>query len=135
MHPRRIPAMLELLADLAVDPEEPVGPDNPLRQVIVNTHSPSVVAEVNDDALLVAEVTPEGRRDWRLRLSFLPDTWRSRVSKDTPPVARGVLQDYLNPLGRTSDPEPPRPGVRRVKDRPDLQMLLPYPEPAAAAEE
>lgn len=120
MHPRRIPAMLRLLADLAVDPDEAVGPDNPFRQVIVNTHSPSVVAEVPDDALLVAEVV----RDWHLRLAFLPETWRSRVEPNVPTVARGLLQDYLNPLHRGDEPLPSRPGSRRVKDRSDLQLLL-----------
>jgi predicted ATPase len=103
MHPRRIPAMLRLLQDLAVSPDLPVGPDNPLRQVIVNTHSPSVVAEVPDDSLLVAQAPQErrlgGQRTWRLTFSPLPDTWRSRIDENSPTVAKGVLQDYLNPLG------------------------------------
>ena len=34
----RIPAILELLRDIAADTREPIGPDNPLRQIIVNTH-------------------------------------------------------------------------------------------------
>ena len=37
IHPERIPAILELLMDVAVDTQQPVGNDNPLRQVIVNT--------------------------------------------------------------------------------------------------
>src|SRR5262249_23318040 len=45
IHPERIPAMLRLLQDIAVNVEEPVSPDNPLRQVIVNTHSPAVVMQ------------------------------------------------------------------------------------------
>jgi predicted ATPase len=44
IHPERIPAMLGLLRDIVTDVSEPLGPDNPLRQVIVNTHSPAVVA-------------------------------------------------------------------------------------------
>lgn len=55
IHPRRIPAMLQLLQDIAVDVECPVGPDDLLRQVIVNTHSPAVVPQVPDASLLVAE--------------------------------------------------------------------------------
>jgi hypothetical protein len=31
IHPERIGAMLTLLQDIAVDPTEPVGDDNPLR--------------------------------------------------------------------------------------------------------
>jgi hypothetical protein len=37
IHPANIPAMLNLLRDLAVDPADAPGPDNPVRQVIVNT--------------------------------------------------------------------------------------------------
>ena len=33
IHPERIPAILRLLQDIACDVDEPVGPDNPLRQV------------------------------------------------------------------------------------------------------
>jgi len=145
MHPRRIPAMIRLLQDLAVDPDEPVGPDNPLRQVIVNTHSPSVVAEVPDDSLLVAQVAHDrvgGRRTWRLTFAPLPDTWRNRIDPAAPAIARGVLQDYLNPLqgeeeaGEPADgpgAEQPRgkPTVRKVKHRQDLQLLLPFSRPAS----
>ena len=46
IHPERVPAMLDLLKDLTVDTEEEVGLDNPLRQVIVNTHAPAVVGLV-----------------------------------------------------------------------------------------
>ncbi|MGD0818971.1 MAG: AAA family ATPase, partial [Methanomassiliicoccales archaeon] len=52
IHPERIGAMLKLLKGLCVDPQDPVGADNPLRQVIVNTHSPAVVGLVDDDDLL-----------------------------------------------------------------------------------
>ena len=55
IHPERIPAMLELLRNMAVDPKEPVDETNPLRQVIVNTHSPGFVGEVPDDALIAVE--------------------------------------------------------------------------------
>ena len=54
IHPERIPVMLGLLKAIAVDPTEAVGVENPLRQVIVNTHSPGVVAQVSDQDLLIA---------------------------------------------------------------------------------
>ncbi len=41
MHPNRVPAMVELLHDLAVDAQLPVDETNPRRQVLVNTHSPA----------------------------------------------------------------------------------------------
>lgn len=136
MHPRRIPAMLELLQDLAVDPHEPVGPDNPMRQVIVNTHSPVVVADVPDDSLLVAQAMlcwVAGQRTSRLRFAPLPGTWRTSLDPDTPPVARGVLQDYLNPLhSGTEEGDRSRGGrTSRVKERLDLQLLLPLTSRAA----
>ena len=56
IHPERIPAMLKLLQDIAVDPTESIGPDNPLRQVIINTHSPDVVKQVPEDSLIVGEL-------------------------------------------------------------------------------
>jgi len=44
IHPAKLNAMNRLLHDIAVDPEEEaVAPDNPLRQVIVATHSPYFV--------------------------------------------------------------------------------------------
>lgn len=42
IHPSRVPNLVALLGDYAVDPEEPVAFDNPLRQVIINSHSPEV---------------------------------------------------------------------------------------------
>ena len=43
IHPERLEAMNRLLHDIAVDADEPVAADNPLRQVIVATHSPYFV--------------------------------------------------------------------------------------------
>ena len=39
-------------SDIAADTHEPAGEDNPLRQVIINTHSPAVVLlRVPDESL------------------------------------------------------------------------------------
>ena len=43
IHPGKIGAMNRLLHDLAVNAEEPVDSENPLRQVVVATHSPYFV--------------------------------------------------------------------------------------------
>jgi len=102
MHPLRIPAVIELLLDLAVDVDLPVDTDNPLRQVIINTHSPSVVARVQDDALLVARAIQITRGDAggvHLALRFLPQTWRHVVAHNDTTVTRGDLLAYLNPFG------------------------------------
>lgn len=123
IHPDRIPAMLRLLQDIATDVREPVGPDNPLRQVIINTHSPSVVAQVPDDSLLVAELKEtlrDGQRFTRVAFNPLENTWRDKTPERISTVAKGKLLAYLNPISNGESSS-------RVMDRPDLQLLLPYP--------
>jgi len=137
IHPDRIPAMLSLLQDIATDVEEPINSDNPLRQVIINTHSPSVVAQVPEDSLLVAELKESIESGTRFRhasFSPLPETWRTKAPEKPSPVLKGKLLAYLNPInpnGSDSDDavetDPPLK-VRRVMDRPDLQPLLPFPQ-------
>ncbi|HEY6331882.1 MAG TPA: AAA family ATPase [Blastocatellia bacterium] len=138
IHPERIPAMLRLLRDIAVDTDEPIGPDNPLRQVIINTHSPAVVGEVPEDSLLIAElresIDPDGARFKRLEFSCLPQTWRL-----LPEVSKGKLLSYLQPISpvdtqsepdMVADDDGQTPSrhrtARRVADRPDLQPFLPF---------
>ncbi len=139
IHPARIPAILQLLQDIATDLEEAVGPDNPLRQVIVNTHSPTVVQQVPDDSLVIAELREalhDGQRYKRAYFGCLPGTWRERANE--PAIAKGNLLAYLNPVVRQeqhSEGEP-KHGVhsdklakpRRVVDRADLQTYLPLLE-------
>ena len=134
IHPERIPAMLRLLQDIASDVDYPVGKDNPLRQVIVNTHSPVVVNQVPDDSLLVAESKAffkDGSRFKGVHFSWLPDTWRADAEPSTHPVPRGKLLSYLNPVSPidTSIHEKKSTKTRRVIDRSDLTMMLPlYPD-------
>ena len=142
IHPERVPAMLRLLQDIATDVNEPVGPDNPLRQVIVNTHSPAVVSQVDDGSLLVAELKESvrsGQRFKRVCFSCLSDTWRTKDAENVTIVSKGKLLAYLNPVA--SEPQEPdldgqrkaklpTSRTRRVVDRPDLQPLLPFPEQA-----
>jgi predicted ATPase len=143
LHPARIPAMIKLLQDIATDVDEPVGPDNPLRQVIVNTHSPAVVQQVTEDTLLVAEPCERihsGMRFAGVRFSCLPDTWRVKSSESN--VCKiGDLWAYLNsvfpadsasprgsPDGRVSTEKQKQSKHLRVVDR--LQMLFPWSQSA-----
>lgn len=132
IHPSRIPAIIQLLQDIACDVFEPIGPDNPLRQVIINTHSPVVVQEAPDESLLVALPkmnSVNGEQFQTVGFGWLSDTWRAEAEPDTPPVAIGNLLVYLNPIvpaavvGGQDRRSPPR----RVVDRPDLQLALPFP--------
>jgi len=143
IHPARIPAMIKLLQDIVTDVDEPVSEDNPLRQVIVNTHSPAVVQQVPEDTLLVAEPREsisDGRRFNGVRFSCLPDTWRVEKAQDEVDTCRmGDLLDYLNPvlpseyaMGEeatqvlASPRKKRRRYPKRVIDRPDVAPYLPY---------
>lgn len=142
IHPERIPAMIRLLRDIATDVNEPIGPDNPLRQVIVNTHSPAVVQQVPEASLLVAEIKELFRGKNRVKgvsFSCLPDTWRAKKSPNREHehvCPKGKLLAYLNPvplaksyheIDETSAAKRPRKS-RRVVDREDVQPLL-FPIP------
>lgn len=140
IHPERIPAIIRLLQDIATDPEEPVDETNPLRQVIVNTHSPGVVLEVPEESLLVVETREDIHAGQRIRkavFSSLPGTWRLEADPDARPVSKGKLLAYLNPVAPLAmqttslytvggNPSPaPVVKRRRVADRDDLNPFLP----------
>jgi predicted ATPase len=105
IHPERIPAMIQLLRDLTtnVQEQQPTGTGNPLRQVIINTHSPSVVMQVPEDSLLLAEpveVSRNGVSFKALQLRCLSGTWREQ-SPGSNPISKGQLLAYLNPVSRS----------------------------------
>ena len=137
MHPLRISAVVSLLGELAVDVDEPVDADNPLRQVIINTHSPSVVACVHDDALLVAHAERgSASAASRLSIRHLPGTWRDAGDSDEPAVSRGDLMAYLNPLQAVSGDGAPGVGATSVIHRKDMrQPGLPLARLGVAAAE
>jgi hypothetical protein len=132
IHPARIPAMIELLRDIATDTNESVSTDNPLRQVIINTHSPAVVAQSPDDSVLMAEpisqVAEDKTRFTSLAFRCLANTWRADLT-NSKPVSLGNVLSYLSPLERHSLPQLPK-GVQsakashRVIDRSDVQGSL-----------
>ena len=138
IHPARIPAIIRLLQNIATDPSEPVGMDNPLRQVIINTHSPLVVQQVPEDSLLVAETKEILHGNSLVKstcFSCLPNTWRVKKSPDPNHehvCPKGKLLEYLSPVpsaeyddevshvsGRSHNRKP-----RRVIDREDVAPYL-----------
>ena len=133
IHPSRIPSVLQLLQDIATDITIPVGPYNPLCQVIVSTHSASVIQEVFDDTLLIAELVedlsagdvPEGQRSNGVRFSWLSDTWRAAFLPEVAPVSKDQLLAYLGPtMPRTPVPKSQLKRNQRIIDRSDIQPLL-----------
>jgi len=131
IHPERIPKILQLLQDIATDMEEEVGADNPLRQVIINTHSPAVVQQVPEDSLIVAELkdtVQDGKRFKRVSFSFLPHTWRHKKADEADKnnvMPLGRLLAYLNPVSKHLEIPVPLPKTKRVIDREDLTSLIP----------
>lgn len=124
IHPARIPAILKLLQDIAVDTHQPAGVDNPLRQVIINTHSPAVFQEVPDASVVFtkARETTEHKHLFRAAHFYhLADTWRSKGRENSDLIAPGDLLAYLNPVL----PKESANG-KRVVDREDMQQLLPF---------
>jgi hypothetical protein len=135
IHPARIPIILRLLQDIAMDVEEQQGSGNPMRQVIINTHSPTVVAEVPEDTLVMAltrERAKDGSEYRYTTFTALADTWRSapRIADDDnsvpmPAISKGRLLDYLSPFTQRHGKGSGQLRPQRVVDRPDMQMLLP----------
>ena len=110
IHPANLVSMAELLRDLVVDPQKPPDDLNPLRQVIVATHSPAFVQLQNPDDLLFAEEvqtkTESGKPAPTLRCRPLNDTWRTRNGERG--VDMGTILAYLT--------APPNANLRLVFD-------------------
>jgi hypothetical protein len=118
INPSRIPAIVDLLQEIAVRTDEPVSETNPLRQVIVNTHSQEVVADVYDSSLLYASTLGGA-----LRLDHLARTWRARAVGGRE-IATGKLVAYL--LGNKKSIKPTRDPKKevRVAERAEVQLGL-----------
>jgi predicted ATPase len=142
IHPERIPAMLRMLQDLSVDTDEAVGPDNPLRQVIVNTHSPAVVSQVRENSLVLVKPEPR-RRNGGDRITvatfrWFGGTWRDELIPGHA-LPNGDLLVYLNPASLSlvesaalrSRAKPPE----RVIDRPEIRQLALFPEPSQSSDQ
>lgn len=103
MHPANLGAMVDLLRDLAFDPHDETGDDNPFRQVIANTHSPSLVQLLEPEEMLfaAADFAPHGNGGIAraLRLAPLQDTWRDGRLNE-PPITKAEILPYLtSPIG------------------------------------
>ena len=133
IHPARIPAILKLLQDIAVDVNSPIGPDNPLRQVIINTHSPAVVAQIPEQSLLIADVRrahPSKKGDYgKVFFSATERSWRAAAG--SPVFPKGKLLPYLAPVPLDIEPSWEERGdtmsedfSRRVVDNPAYQLML-----------
>ncbi|MEM8994544.1 MAG: AAA family ATPase [Acidobacteriota bacterium] len=125
IHPERIPAMLRLLKDLATDPTAEVDELNPLRQVIVNTHSPAVVAQIEASDLLFVlqqKTLQRGTMTTKPAFLWLDETWRSHSRPEVPCAPAGRIRRYLTPIKSAGKDQKTRGSVRVV----DRQEMLPF---------
>ena len=126
IHPQRVNAMLDLLNRISTDTDNLIGKDNPLRQVIISTHSPGVVKYLDRDDVIfaVSESLQVGNR--RLRsVSFLglPGTWRWKLSGKS--ISDGQAISYLKGLPETGGALAPE---RSVAAKYAAQLNLPFTE-------
>ncbi|PHR17741.1 MAG: hypothetical protein COA41_11535 [Sphingopyxis sp.] len=97
IHPAKMGAMLNLLKELAVDAHSEPGEDNPMRQVLIATHSPVLVTLEDSDDLIYAEIVkvkgPDGKPASTIRCKSLPTSWRSKSGNDN--ISKGSIISYL----------------------------------------
>ena len=123
IHPARISAILKLLQDIATDIGEPVDQENPLRQVIINTHSPIVVAEIPDSSLFFAEFN--SKQDRTVAFRPLSGTWQAKTFPNTRPIRKQDLVRYLSPVSVEPSLDNPTNGQpRKVKARPEVAKIF-----------
>lgn len=99
IHPSRIPLMLRLVRSLSQEMEADIDETAPpsIRQLIINTHSPLVAAELHDGELLFAETLKMKGKSF-VNFKPLPNTWRQTISgvKGAELISRGEILSYLS---------------------------------------
>ncbi len=92
IHPSRVDEMVLLLRDYAVDPQFAVSDENPLRQVILNSHSPDVVRQLNAQEVLLVDgvLGPQGR-EARVRPVQTSSAWR----RDSNAVSAEAVAEFI----------------------------------------
>ena len=99
IHPSRVPNLAELLRDYAVDASDAVGADNPLRQVVLNSHSPEVARQFSCDDLIFVERALTSADGPISVFRPIADTWRTTLSNGTGsgvlPAARQAVADFI----------------------------------------
>ncbi|HPO14569.1 MAG TPA: AAA family ATPase [Candidatus Hydrogenedentes bacterium] len=115
IHPERIPVMVQLLKDIAVDAKLVIGDDNPLRQVVVNTHSPEVFCQVSpkDDLMYIEDEwvtlpiqSDNGKIPARGSVASVKVprvSWRTQKSKTSESLSEGRVSPYLRAKRQTKD--------------------------------
>lgn len=100
INPKKIHEMVALLTGLAADTNYETDEENPLRQVIVNTHSPIVVSAVPPDSLYLARNKESyseclQRKISHTSFSALEKTWKT-ICNLAETTSLGEISAYLN---------------------------------------
>lgn len=108
IHPLRIPQIVNLVRQLsdAQNQEDALWDDiTELRQVIINTHSPLVVAEIPAEDLLVAESYRLGKTQG-VQFKSIQGHWRDHFENRVNSFfTKGQAQAYLNGQAHRSSPK------------------------------
>lgn len=99
INPKKVEEMVKLLEEMATDTDYKVDEDNPLRQVIINSHSPIVVRSVSDESLFLAlekEVYSDKfkRKVKYTGFSAIANTWKTE-NKLIQTTSLGDITAYL----------------------------------------
>jgi predicted ATPase len=100
INPKKILEMVDLLEGMVTDTDSSVDEDNPLRQVIINTHSPSVVSAVGDESLYLAKSKESFYVEFNKKITYtcfsaLKSTWKTNKSL-AETTSLGEITAYLD---------------------------------------
>ena len=128
IHPSRIPQMLSLVRSLSEDIDIDGGDETTtsIRQLIINTHSPLVVAGLHDDELLFAETLKLKTKAF-VNFKALQGTWRQTASnaKGAELITRGEILSYLGGHKRSARSVERADLVGRLAELPTAPLPLP----------
>lgn len=130
IHPSRISAIIELLKSIAVDTDEAADPiDNPFRQVIINTHSPSVVSSLPHDTLIITRPVKENGSTVA-EFCCLDGTWRAQreasLVKSMRIISKSDLLSFLTDEPIVKSNPPSHSPVKTVRESAKQMGLFDY---------
>lgn len=100
INPKKVYEMVDLLQGMATDTDFAVDENNPLRQVIINTHSPIVVSIVSDESLYLAKGKEMYYDNFLKKITYtsfsaLNNTWKT-VNGLAEITSLGEISAYLD---------------------------------------
>ncbi len=124
IHPERMDSIMRILGDMAVNPKDVSDRENPLRQVIVSTHSPVVVAYTAPNDLIFADHrdTSKGSNGPLTGLVLRPSAGTWRDTGEPSAVAHGSVIKFLGSIKpkATQEQESRKTTFKSVENQLDL---------------